>query len=258
MGIVLIVIGPIITSNGYSDQQNAVGATSGQLTFPKIDTSKPVFVELGGAGNNYSFQELQNGIDLTKLICFQNEDNRTVQFPITVTFGDDGQVLVSARILDSKNNTIARIIDNEWKTSSDNMEVWDRNYNSYAFEVRDSNGIPVLQVVIGTQNEIMLGVSLYNQGIPLFSYVTTGINYFSDFPTAEELKAVRNATIFQYPSSSHLGQMRDIAIPDFNSPHQMTNAHLSEENPLLISSLEIWGGVVITVIGLIITTFVGV
>ena len=92
------------------------------------------------------------------------------------------------------------------------MRIWDKNYNSYAFEVRDLNGIPVLQVIMGDRNEILIGCSLYAQGIPLYATLTHGLSYLPTL-SATNLQMLRDSTIFYYPSKDHLGELK--SIPDY-------------------------------------------
>jgi hypothetical protein len=142
VGLLLAWIGTDLWNTASAEQQYALDPSRGQVTSPKIDPTQPIFVDIGGAGNNFTYQELTNGIDLNRLIQLGN-----ITFPIKITCGQDGSILVSVSILDENRNILARVINNEWKAPSGNsLEIWYKNYNSYAFEVIYSNGIPVFQM----------------------------------------------------------------------------------------------------------------
>jgi hypothetical protein len=216
--------------------------------------SKPIYVELGGSGNTFSSQELANGIDLTRLIHIE-QDNQTVIFPIKIAFGKNtNNIIVSATIKDEKGNILANIIENDWQApSSSSMEVWDKNYNSYAFEIIDSNKIPILQVIMGGKNEILIGCSLYRQGIPLFATLTHGFNFFgSGEITSEQLEDLRDATIFEYPSKTHLGELKP--IPDFWDNLKI----YPTDNPLADSNFNKLIGAIMVITGGILGAFVTV
>lgn len=256
LGILLIFFGYNVWNDASAQEQKALNPTSGTLTPPyKIDPTQPIYVQVGGFGNNFTIDELKKGIDLTRFIRIDN-NNETVQFPIKITFGEDGNIQVSAIITDANGNILARIVNNEWKApSSDSTLIWYKNYNAYAFEVIDSNKIPVLQVVMGEKNTILIGFSPYLQGIPIFATLTHGFNMFPNI-TSTELQEMRDATIFYYPSESHLGQMKD--IPDFNSDFfSPSPASYPPSNPLAESANGKILGATMIIVGGIIGAFVG-
>jgi hypothetical protein len=254
IGVFFIFFGWSIWNNAEAQRQNEYNPTSGQLTaIYKIDPTQPIYVYLGGAGNNFTAQELSDGIDLNRLIEFGN-----FTFPIQITFGQDGDVQVSALIKDENGNILADIVDNQWKApSSSGMQIWDKNYNSYAFEVIDANKIPILQVIIGAKNEVLVGISLYHEGIPYFGTIMTGFNLYGDYYTngltPSELEALRNATIFYYPSSQHLGQLK--TIPDF-STFPPTFQSFPESNPSKPSTWNLIIGATMALSGGTIDAFV--
>ena len=63
---------------------------------------------------------------------------------VSIRYGEDGRILLSAKIRNEKGELIAEIRDNEWKFNSDLL--FDRNYTNFAIEVRERTGNVVLQV----------------------------------------------------------------------------------------------------------------
>jgi len=235
IGVFLMFFGGVIWNNASVQRQNALDPIRGQINPQyKIDPSQPIFIFMGGAGSNFTAQELANGINVSRFVSFGD-----FTFPLQITFGQDGNIQVSTVIADEKGNILANVIDNEWKApTSGSTQIWDKNYNSYAFEVLDSNKIPVLQIIIGEKNELLIGISLYHQGIPYFGTIPTGFNFFGDYYinglTTSQLEDLRNATIFNYPSSDHLGELR--LIPDYSTFPPTFKIYPSED--LLASSAQ--------------------
>jgi hypothetical protein len=252
VGIFFIFFGWVIWSDATNQRQNELNPNSGQITsMYKIDPSKPIYIYLGGAGNNFTAQDLVNGIDLNRLIHFGN-----FTFPLKITFDSDGKIQVSAQITDERGNLLANIIDNQWEAPNP-PQIWDKNYNSYAFEVKDENGIPILQVIMGSQNEILIGISTYHEGVPYFGIIIRGFNFFSDYYTngfpQGELEDLRNQTIFYYPSSQHLGQLKE--VPNW-STFPPTFQTFPENNPLIPSTFGFIVGGSMAIIGGCIDAFV--
>jgi hypothetical protein len=71
----------------------------------------------------------------------------------------------------------------------------DRNYNDYAFEVIDANGIPVLQVYVQSGNLIFVNGLFYIAGVRYLASPSA----FMDRPTEQEISGAL-APIFKYPS----------------------------------------------------------
>jgi hypothetical protein len=65
---------------------------------------------------------------------------------------------ISANITNSENEVVAYIQNNTWKSvSPDSMQIGDRNYNAYAFEIVDMNYVPIFNVRIVGPNDIQIG-----------------------------------------------------------------------------------------------------
>ena len=252
----MIFFGWLIYNNAVAQQQFVLNPTSGQLTPPyKVDMTQSIYVELGGSGNNFTIQELANGINLNRLVHFGN-----FSFTIKINISKDGNIQVSALILDDKGMKLINLINNGWEAPNpgeNNLQLWDKNYNSYALEIIDSNKIPILQVINGAKNKIFIGVCLYHEGIPYFGTIMTGFNYFGDYYknglTSDELEALRNATIFYYPSSQHLGQLK--TIPDYSTNPPSFHS-FPENNPLDQSTFNQYIGAIMVLIGGLIDVFV--
>jgi hypothetical protein len=245
--ILLVIIGAILSATGtyvgyigWQERIDALNAVRGELISPyPVNILERFNISIGTIGTSYSYAELKNGIDLTRLVNIQ-VGNQTTSFPVKIDFIDN-KLSVSAMIKNAKNETLTQIENNEWKSlSPDNMLIWDRNYNSYAFEVLDPNHIPALQVLMGQQNTVSLGFSLYAQGIPIFFTVTKGTYMY---PSPEEIQEIKNATLFKYPSSKY--------------PNELTNSTGYPSSDLLARStwVMVTGGILgalgLTAIGVV-------
>lgn len=232
IGILLAFFGNDMWTTASQEQQNALDPYSGQLTpYYKIDPTQPITVEFGGAINNYTAQELAQGINLADHALVIQTQNGTMRFPISIIFGLDNTIQITAQIYDKNGNLITNIVENNWqapKVESNEIKIKDKNYNSYAFEVLDTNGIPLLQVIMGAKNEIRIGYSLYNQGIPIYALLPIGFCMNAD-PSPTYLQMLRNATIFVYPSEDHLGELK--SIPDWARGYPIQTVY-PENSPL--------------------------
>jgi len=191
----LIAAGTLLINLGFQQRGIEISIRKGELSPFKIDTSKPFTVWIGSNSATYSFNDLRNGIDFNRAIHIEG-----VNYPIQINFRGNN-LLVSALIKTADNQTIAKMTDNQWAVSSDNLIAFDRNYNAYAVEVIDSNQIPVLQVYEMGQNEIYIGFSAFT----LKSWVLVT-------PKGLFLNPSNNVTalispIFRYPSEKHIGEM---------------------------------------------------
>lgn len=204
IGAILSVTGTYVGYIGWQERIDTINAVRGELVAPfPVNISEPFNVSIGTIGTSYSCAELNSGIDLTKLINIQ-VGSHTIDFPVRISFVAN-KLSVSAIIKNHNNETLAQIEGNEWKSlSPDNMLIWDRNYNSYAFEVLDPNHVPALQILMGQENTILLGFSLYTQGVPIFFTVTKGTYLY---PSPEQIQEIKSATLFKYPSSKYLSEM---------------------------------------------------
>ncbi|MGA2309807.1 MAG: hypothetical protein ABSG57_09715 [Candidatus Bathyarchaeia archaeon] len=195
----------VLIPDGQNEKANLLTAVRGQLTSPfVINTSEPFDLWLGGMGTSYTYSELVNGIDLTRFVHIE-VGNQTVQFPVQINLTNN-QLCVSATIKNANNETLVNVIDNQWHAVEPNsMLIWDRNFNSYAFELIDPNGIPALQILLGSQNTINIGFSLFSQGIPDYFGITTGT--FLGGVTSADIQQIRNSTLFKYPSAQYPCEM---------------------------------------------------
>jgi len=241
-GSILAVTGTFVGYVGWQERQDVMNAVRGELVSPyPVNISEPFNVSIGTMGTSYSSAELADGIDLTKLVHIV-WNNETISFPVKINFADN-KLSVSAIIKDVNNETLVQIADNEWKSLSPNsMLIWDRNYNSYAFEVLDPNKIPALQVLMGEQNTISLGFSLYTRGIPFFFTVTRGTYMY---PSSEQLQEIRNSTLFKYPSSKYPNEM-------LNSTGYPSSDPLSRSTGVMIigGALSALGMVAVGIVGI--------
>lgn len=196
IGILLGVIGSILVAEGFRLRDIEIKTMIGEIIPFEIDLQEPFEVNFG---NNYlstTVTQLSEGINPRKIIGYAGYD-----YPVNMIF-KDRKLLVSAEIKNREGETIAKIKDNHWVVHENKILARDRNYNAYAFEVIDSDLIPVLQVVLRDQNRIYIGGLFYFEtGRVLATQNGVLINPSPD-QISEDVEA-----IFRYPSDEHLGEM---------------------------------------------------
>lgn len=196
LGVAFITLGPIEWGIGGQMANEEERKMTGELLPFEIDTQQPIEIQCGGFHVILGLDELQRGFDLSNYFKFG-----TFDYPFRVTLKDQ-RFLISVDVENSKGQTVTSVVENEWSVNNDPVIAHDRNYNSYAFEVIDSNLVPVIQVVLKPGNYMYIGGFFYSpNGTVLLTGDTMRIN-----PT------VMNANsslprIFKYPSSDYLGQM---------------------------------------------------
>lgn len=234
IGVVLDNYGNNLVSEGQQEKEKILSAYRGTLTPAyTINLSQPFMVSIGTISTNYTADELTNGVDLTNFIHIEVHQ-KIVSFPVRFAF--EGNIIhIYAEIKDENNETIGRVTDNDWwaATPQNTPSVWDRNYNAYAFELIDGNKIPVLQISMGQQNRIDIGFSLFSQGLSCYFGITMGA-FFGQI-SDEDLQQIRSSTLFVYPSSDHIGELKDSTGYPTNNVLAGVNGKIQIGNNLVIT-----------------------
>jgi len=191
VSVIMMVVGTYFFSTLGPDMK---AIEAGTLIPFKVDDQKLFDVQMGGIHFLLTVDQLREGYDFQHAVQISG-----FEYPFKVSF-KDGKLLVSAEIKNAGGDVVAKITDNEWSVEPNPIVTYDRNYLSYAFEVIDSDRVPILQVVMTPENKVFVGGVFYSENATLVSMLngTTIINPIdSDY----------NQTIFQYPSSSKLGKL---------------------------------------------------
>jgi hypothetical protein len=176
--------------------------------------------------------------------------NLNTIFPFNLSLIDDqlqiqfinNKLSVSAIIKNLNNETIAQIINNEWKTVNPNtLLFWDRNYNAYAFEIIGSDNVPTLQVIMVGPNKIQIGGLFYTQTGRIYIQPLGQDAVLWKNPTDQQLKDANIPRIFYYP-----------ALTDQSNLGKMVNPTYPSSNPLLESTAMFVLGIIVTAVGAII------
>lgn len=173
----------------------------GVLKPPEISFQKPFVVNFGSNIWVQTISEPNAQIDLRNFISYGG-----YEYPVQIRF-EERKLLVSAEIENEEGETVAKITDNHWGVKEDVLIARDRNYNDYAFEVMDSDLIPVLQVAVQGQNTIYMGGVFF---FPVGRMLVTPNGLIVN-PSSEQINEYAKP-IFRYPSDDHLGEM---AMPEF-------------------------------------------
>ena len=156
--------------------------------------------------------------------------------PITVRVVNNA-LYVSTVVYNIEGQEVAYITDNVWKSdTSESLQIGDRNYNPYAFEVIDQNNVSLLNVEITGSNEIKIGGYFFLNGTHLvLSDNGASIGIF----TKEDLVSILQP-IFKYPSSNYLGELVN-PIYLQNLPLDISNRLFLEAEVLTITGYILLG-----------------
>lgn len=196
-GVVFTIVGPLATSYSWQLADKESRAMIGQLLPFGIDSQKPIEIQCGGFHVNMTLDQLNEGFNLSRYVDIVGFD-----YPFHIALKDQ-RLLVSVDVKNTNGETVAKIADNQWSVNNNNVIAHDRNYNSYAFEVIDSDLVPVVQVVFKPQNKMYLGGLFYSPDwmVLLLPNDTSVIN-----PSLTDLNESL-PRLFKYPSEEHLGEM---------------------------------------------------
>jgi hypothetical protein len=115
----------------------------------------------------------------------------------------DGKLLISAIIRDLTGKIIAELVNNEWQVNRNNM--FDRNYNDKAIEVRDNVGNVVLQAAHFGDTIFFAGIFHCNSGkTGILHPIKKGDAAIELIPPGEE-SDYQIEPLFKYPSNRYFG-----------------------------------------------------
>lgn len=126
----------------------------GELIPFDVNPQKPIEIQIGGIHVITTVDELSEGFNLSRYV------NLGFEYPFQIEL-KDGKFLTSVKIWNADGEMIAKIVDNQWVVNDNTIITRGRNYNAYAFEVIDSDLVPVIQVVFAPENKMYLGGLFY-------------------------------------------------------------------------------------------------
>jgi len=224
--ILIALIGQVFIARSEHQRQQAA-KYSGLLTGPALTILSPINdiypkLKLGDSNAFFSWRGEQGQPILSVF-----EDNELV---ISI---EKGRLKLSTQIRDTHGELVAEIIGNEWKLGKENL--WERNYDKNALEVRDAKGDVVLQVVL-KEDYVQFAAKMYSRngagfGIGSATFTQEDIRRHNEGslkivaaavgpkevkigdvtsvlekrPPGEPLELVIEP-IFRYPSELHLGE----------------------------------------------------
>jgi hypothetical protein len=188
LGAIMGALSFYLVPYGFELARSGIGVMIGKLEAPQVDFQKSFELHFGGIIGVYDSNQLRNGVNLPTLISLGGS------IPVQITISD-GKLLVSAEVKNEAGETVAKIHNNEWSVNNNPVIARDRNYNDYAFEVIDSNEVPVLQVYIQSGNLIFVGGLFYYSGGRVLASPNDTILNPTDAEVNEKL-----TPIFKYPS----------------------------------------------------------
>jgi len=151
--ILIALIGQLFIVRSEQQRQQAA-KYSGVLRGPALTILSPIKdiypkLKLGDSNTFFSWQGDQ-GQSLLSMV----EGNELV---ISI---EKGRLKLSTQIRDTHGELVAEIIGNEWKLRKENL--WERNYDKNALEVRDAKGDVVLQVVL-KEDYVQFAAKMYGR-----------------------------------------------------------------------------------------------
>ena len=214
--VFMTVIGGVMSPIAWDAREKGIETLNSEIIPFPVDTSKTFKLHLSeGTIFTYEGADLAKGFGLNELFPF-NLNFTDSKFSINFV---DGEMLLSADIIDSSGRLIAKIVNNTWTTVDPSiaLQFSDRNYNAYAFEIIGSNNIPTLQVAMIGSNEIQIGGLFYTKSGSIYIAPKTdgAVMYFNVGTDHREENASINS-LFKYPcltNESNLGKMKNSYYP---------------------------------------------
>lgn len=189
-GAIIGTLSPIAVFYGSDLTKSGIGVLTGKLTPPQVNFQQSFEVHFDSVVVVYGADQLKDGVALATPVQLGN------YAPIQITI-KDGKLLVSAEVRNQAGETVAKIHNNEWSVNNNPVIARDRNYNDYAFEVIDSDGIPVLQVYMQSDNKIFVNGLFYLGN----EKILAAPNQMLFNPTDTEINESLTP-IFKYPSGA--------------------------------------------------------
>ena len=258
--IVLVIIGTIMVTyssfviipDAKQQKNDAILTLNGELSPFSINPEKPFYLFIGTeVPFHFTEEQLASGINLNDFITSSFLPNITSDdFQLNLM---NGNLQVSASIRDSNGDLITQIVNNTWKTVDPNYQLiyWDRNYNSYAFEVVTSNYVPIIQVAMIGPNEIQFDGLLYTKdGFVRIAPMSNGgasIEYYPENMTFDEVNQNLNIPLlFKYPALTNASNLGKMVNPIYPSSDPLTEANSSLQQGL---ALQISGSLIVAFFG---------
>ena len=131
----------------------------------------------------------------------------------------DGRLFVSARVR-SRDGLVVDIVNSEWKSST---QAFDKNYSDNAFEIKDSNGEIVFQLLVSGNVSYLQGFFFDKEGNgvgfvdahdvgDINNVALAGTNGVGRIiPISKDYKGPlpRIKPLFKYPGPAHIGVFED-------------------------------------------------
>jgi|SRR5271157_184994 len=245
-GLILsVVCSPIIfhvasdtQQEALQNRQSVIDAVKGELIPFDMNMSEDFVVDLGNCNTTQTAEYLAQGYELNP-ICVGSSSLIQIGF-------SDNKMSISANITNSDNELVGYIENNTWKSVSPNsLQIGDRNYNNYAFEIVGPNMVPIFNVRVVGPNEIQIG-GLFDSGTVLISDNGGGI---LGNPSPQNISELLTP-LFKYPSDKHTGELVN---PTYASglPTDNSDKMLFESSLLSIIGyvLAFTGGLFIAIFG---------
>jgi hypothetical protein len=189
------VVGVFLIGYGWHLRGIEIGIMKGEILPFNVDPNEDIEVQVGGVHVVTTFDGLSEGFNLTRYVYLGFD------YPFQIKF-QNGKFLISTVIRNEEGEIIAKIANNSWVVNDNHIIARDRNYNSFAFEVIDSDLNPVIQVIFSPNNKMYLGGLYYvPSGRMLLTPEATILN-----PSSSQI-AEKTQPIFVYPSEKNLGLM---------------------------------------------------
>lgn len=219
IGIIIATIGGCLVTYGWQLRNMEIMAMKGEIIPFEVDPNRSIEIQIGGIHVITTLDQLSEGFNLTRYV------NLGFDYPFQIRL-KERKFLTSIEIRNMDGEIVAKIVDNQWVVNSNPVIARDRNYNAYAFEVIDSDLIPVIQVVFTAHNKMYLGGLFYVPNGRML--VTPNVTIFG--PSSEDISE-NIERIFVYPSEQHLGEM------------------VNQPRPIMESEKLIFIGVILSILG---------
>lgn len=167
-------------------------SSTGQLSGKIVNDQQSFTINIGGNTVYLDSEKLKTGFNIGELLRVRNN------IPIKL-YNENNRLMFDIAIHDEDGKLVCSVVRNEWRFNPNGK--FDRNYDINAFEIIDSDKIPVFQIQLKDVNQVYIGgYILNNEKYNVFT--PHGIILGTDKDNAKA-KAKR---FFIYPSLDNLGK----------------------------------------------------
>lgn len=198
LSIGIILIGVFYQVNDYVQEKDEERKSTlvGKIDIPGKCEMDSVNLFVGSFVLSIPIEHFKEGKPISHLKEFFGFD-----YPLSIKLIENS-IVVGTKIKSIDGKIIAEIKENNWIVNPNNYYL--RNYDNYAFEVIDSNDIPMLQVEM--IDECMVSIKGVFIGEEKMIIINEGMEFYEKDSSIAIERGMRIKRLFEYPSEYYLGK----------------------------------------------------